>query len=139
MWAISTVWKTFIFLAVAAIGDMEPIDFGIICFVPICIIILFFVIANKISKSNNLGIIYNQKSLQDTRKKQIEELAIQYVENRIKSSEDDLSFDDYKNFNNIVQNENNTKVPNDYNTEIPYQIREILYTVYLKKKRELKK
>lgn len=139
MWAISTVWKTFIFLAVAAIGDIKPIDIGIICFVPICIIILFFVIANKISKSNNLGIIYNQKSSQDVRTKQIEELAIPYIENRIKSVEDDLSFDDYKKFNNIVQIENNISVTNDYNTEVPYIIKEILYTAYLKKKRELKK
>ena len=134
MWAISTVWKTFIFLAVAAIGDMKPIDFCIICFVPICIIILFFIVANKISKSNNLGIIYNQKSSQYVRTKQIEELAIQYIENRIKSVEDDLSFDDYKKFNNIVQIENNISVTNDYNTEVPYIIKEILYTAYLKKK-----
>lgn len=139
MWGISTVWKSFIFIAVAAIGDMEPIDFCIICFVPICIVILFFVITFKISKLNNSTKIYNQNPAQDTKKKQIEELAIQYIENRIKSAEDNLSFDDFKKFNNIVQIENNIKVPNAYNTEVPYQIREILYTAYLKKKRELKK
>ena len=72
-------------------------------------------------------------------KNQIKELAIQYIENRIKSSEDTLSFEDYKKFNNIVQMENNIKVSNDYNTEVPYQIREILYSVYLKKNRKLKK
>lgn len=74
MWAISTVWKTFIFLAVATIGDMKPIDFGVICFVPICIIILFFVVANKIYKSNNSGIIYNHKSSQDVRKNKLKNL-----------------------------------------------------------------
>ena len=139
MWGISTVWKTFIFLVVATIGDMKPIDFGIICFVPICIVILFFVIAYKISKLNNSAKIYNQNLTQDSNKKQIEELAIQYIENRIKSVEDNLSFDDFNKFNNIVQIENNIKVPNGYNTEVPYQIREILYTAYLKKKRKLKK
>ena len=139
MWGISTVWKSFIFIAVAAIGDIEPIDFGIICFVPICIVILFLVIAYKISKLNNSVKTYNQNPTQDSNKKQIEELAIQYIENKIKSAEDNLSFDDYKKFNNIVQIENNIKVPNAYNTEVPYPIREILYTAYLKKKRELKK
>lgn len=92
-----------------------------------------------ISKLNNSAKIYNQNLAQDSKKKQIEELATQYIENKIKSVEDDLSFDDYKKFNNIVQIGNNIKVPNDYNTEVPYQIREILYTAYLKKKRELKK
>ena len=72
-------------------------------------------------------------------KKQIEELAQKYIEDNIVSCEDDLLFDDYKKFNNIVQFEHHISVKNDTITEVPYCIRESLYNEYLKKIRKLKK
>lgn len=131
-------YYTFIVLTGAMIGEIEPVDFFLICFIPICIIILVLVITIKVSRLNNTGIIHKQEISQDMKKNQIEEFAVIYIENRIKSPDDELSFIDYKKFNNIVQVENNIKVSNDYNTEVPYCIREILYNTYLKKKRELK-
>ncbi len=92
----------------------------------------------KINKNKSYISIHLKKEESENMKK-IRELAILYIENRIKSVEDDLSFNDYKKFNNIVQTENNIKALNNYNTEVPYSIREILYTAYLKKKREFKK
>ncbi|MBQ9245392.1 hypothetical protein IJ182_03895 [bacterium] len=63
-------------------------------------------------------------------------LAQNYITEFLKEN-NELDFNDYKKFNNIVQNENNIKIKNNYNTEVPYCLREILYTVYLDRKKDI--
>lgn len=70
------------------------------------------------------------KQEQDLRKNTIRFLAKKFIDEILKTSQPELTRDDYLNFNKIVQVENNIKISNDYATEVPYLIRNILYTEF---------
>ena len=76
-----------------------------------------------------------QLSYEDNAK--INSLAEEYINNLLENGQK-LSDEDYKQFNNIVQNENNIKIPSNYAC-VPYCIREILYTTYQEKIRDINK
>lgn len=73
--------------------------------------------------------------------KQITNLAELYIDKFIHSSVDkELTYENYKEFNNIVQIENDIIVETDYSSDIvPYIIRNILYTEFIKRTQKLKK
>ena len=87
-----------------------------------------------------LLIIFSQKQkiahLSDEDKTKIISLAEDYINNLLKN-EKKLSAEDYKQFNNIVQIENNIKISTNY-AGVPYPIREILYTTYENKIKDIK-
>lgn len=80
---------------------------------------------------------------QETKEKQerefqlIKTLAEDFINKTITLNKSELNRDDYKKFYGLVK-EHNIEVENNYATEVPYKIREILYNAYLKKMRELK-
>lgn len=88
-----------------------------------------------------LLIIFSQKQkiahLSDEDKTKIISLAEDYINNLLKN-EKKLSAEDYKQFNNIVQIENNIKISTNY-AGVPYPIREILYTTYENKIKDINK
>lgn len=70
----------------------------------------------------------------------IKDLAKIYIEKIPCDNEDiELTSKNYKEFNDIVQIQNGIVVKNDYATEVPYLIRNILYTEFIKKTQELKR
>lgn len=66
---------------------------------------------------------------------QIKILAEMYIDKFIyKNTDKELTYENYKEFNNIVQIENGIIVKTDYSSEIvPYLIRNILYTEFIKR------
>ena len=134
MSTLNFIYSAFVFIVVGLLfegGSTEThasIVFEFI-FLIILVVIIYFI---KRKERNKF-----QEKLAE--KKQIEQLAQKYIEDNIVSCEDDLLFDDYKKFNNIVQFEHHISVKNDNITEVPYCIRESLYNEYLKKIRKLKK
>mgnify|MGYP004478970297 CR=1 FL=1 len=72
--------------------------------------------------------------------KQIKNLAELYIDKFIHNNTDEeLTYENYKEFNNIVQIENGIIVKTDYSSEIvPYLIRNILYTEFIKRTQKLK-
>lgn len=78
-------------------------------------------------------ILINQKKLkqeQELRKNTIRLLAKKFIDETLTTSQPELTQKDYLNFNKIIQVENNIKISNDYATEVPYLIRNILYTEF---------
>ncbi len=78
-------------------------------------------------------ILINQKKLkqeQELRKNTIRLLAKKFIDETLTISQPELTQKDYLNFNKIIQVENNIKISNDYATEVPYLIRNILYTEF---------
>ena len=74
--------------------------------------------------------------LSDEDKVKINLLAQDYINNLLKNDKK-LSEEDYKQFNHIVQIENNIKISTNY-AGVPYPIREILYTTYENKIKDIK-
>ena len=72
--------------------------------------------------------------------KQIKNLAELYIDKFIHNNVDkELTFEHYKEFNNIVQTKNGIIVETDYSSDIvPYIIRNILYTEFIKRTQKLK-
>lgn len=72
--------------------------------------------------------------------KQIKNFAELYIDKFIHNNTDEeLTYENYKEFNNIVQIENGIIVKTDYSSEIvPYLIRNILYTEFIKRTQKLK-
>jgi hypothetical protein len=70
------------------------------------------------------------KQEEELRKNTIRFLAKKFIDKTLTTSQHELTQDDYLNFNKIVQVENNIKISNDYATEVPYLIRNILYTEF---------
>ena len=68
--------------------------------------------------------------------KDITESDVQYIkvlaQDFLKKKDRQLNTDDYKTFFELVK-ENNIEVTNSYDTDVPYSIREILYSTYIKK------
>lgn len=78
-------------------------------------------------------ILINQKKLkqeQELRKNTIRLLAKKFIDKTLTTSQPELTQKDYLNFNKIIQVENNIKISNDFATEVPYLIRNILYTEF---------
>ena len=78
-------------------------------------------------------ILINQKKLkqeQELRKNTIRLLAKKFIDETLTISQPELTQKDYLNFNKIIQVENNITISNDYATEVPYLIRNILYTEF---------
>lgn len=65
----------------------------------------------------------------------IKTLAEDFINRTISLNKPELNDDDYKKFYKLVK-ENNIKVENNYSTDVPYQIRSILYDAYVKKYNE---
>lgn len=72
--------------------------------------------------------------------KQIKNLVELYIDKFIHNNVDkELTFEHYKEFNNIVQTENGIIVETDYSSDIvPYIIRNILHTEFIKRTQKLK-
>ncbi len=72
--------------------------------------------------------------------KQIKILAQMYIDKLIYNNTDkEITYENYKEFNNIVQIENSIIVKTDYSSDIvPYIIRNILYTEFIKRTQKLK-
>lgn len=78
-------------------------------------------------------ILINQKKLkqeQELRKNTIRLFAKKFIDETLTTSQPELTQKDYLNFNKIIQVENNIKISNDYAAEVPYLIRNILYTEF---------
>ena len=77
------------------------------------------------------------KHLSDENRAKIISLAEDYINNLLKN-EKKLSAEDYKQFNDIVKIENNIKISTNY-AGVHYPIREILYTTYDNKIKDINK
>ena len=100
----------------------------LICLVFILALLKFFRPKETIAKTSE-------------QEKQIKILAEMYIDKFINDDTDkELTYENYKEFNNIVQIENDIIVQTNYSTEIvPYQIRSILYTEFIKRIQKLKR
>ena len=113
MHILTIIWNIIIIVTVGMLfSDSNPNFLGDLLWIFVFGIITAVIILRKIYKINKsksyISIHLKKEASEDMRK--IRELAVLYIENRIKSDKDDLSFDDYKKFNNIVQIENNIKM-----------------------------
>lgn len=104
-------------------------------------IMLIFICLIFILELLSFAILVKPKKQISEQEKQIKILAEMYIDKFIHNNTDkELTYENYKEFNTIVQIENGIIVKTDYSSEIvPYLIRNILYTEFIKRTKKIKK
>ena len=118
---------------IISIHDVSPLAFIIfVTSIPIAIILLLlkdYIFGNK----KNIINTHKYKDITESDKQHIKVLAQDFF----KKKKGQLNEDDYETFFELVKG-NSIEVANNYATNVPYSVREILYSAYLKKKHDLK-
>lgn len=134
------LWKSISFVIIGALfsdssstSSSEHFNAGIFWLIIILLgVVILVKIMSKIKQEK-------EKSIQNVNSQFIKSLAEDFINETISNNKVELNEKDYEKFNNIFQIENNIKIPNSYNTNVPYCIREVLYSVYLKKIKDINK
>lgn len=106
--------------------------FGVLIFIGVILVlcIIFIIFVDDFNKK------YEEKQSQI--KQKIKALAEKYIDKTITQEKFELEQDDYKNFYEIVL-ENNIDIKNNNTVDVPYEVRTILYEAYLNKYNEPRK
>lgn len=80
-----------------------------------------------------ISIFYSikQAKILEQKKQLLNNLADNFIKKALSPEKEELNRNDYIEFYNLVKKEG-IDAENDYNTEVPYKIRNALYTAYLK-------
>lgn len=126
----------FTFIIIFVLEHFKILLISLFAIIVITIAILIFIksFARK-QWSSMLQKIQETKEKQEFNSQPIKTLAEDFINKTITLNKPELNNDDYKKFYKLVK-ENNIKVDNNFSTDVPYQIRSILYDAYVKKYNE---